>query len=388
MAGQPVGFFARGARHVEVALAALVRGEREGLAVGRPAQILLAGRAVRDLPRRGGGDRLVVLRADRGDEDVAGDDEGRELALGVDREVARAAAGVLLDRGLALPVGGHLDRQPRRLAAARPHRPEPVLELVRDDAAVTRRVRGAHGGALVGGQRAWRAADCLDEEVLAAVLTAGGEIDERVVVEPERLVVVAVEVAELREGAGRVLDEDVAARRAAVARAVPLRSAADECRALAVRREAQVVAENVLIGRRRAAAHRHRVGAGVAPEAQVAPRVEDHRLVVRAELARDIRGGRIGQTARRRAAIDRHDVDVVVALALRGEGEQPAVAGPDRVPVIGLVHGQTAGVAAGRGDDPQIALPREGDRRAVRRRGGLTSQAELGGADVGRREHQ
>ena len=107
------------------------------------------------------------------------------------------------------------------------------------------------------------------------------------------------------------------------------------------------------------------VAGGIQPAAG-----EDDRAVVRREVAGRITGGMEGEP-RGLASRAGHHVHIVVAGAVAGKGDQPAITGPYRRAVVGFVGGEEHGIATGHGHPPQVAEVAEHDGGAVRGNGGL-----------------
>ncbi len=397
------------AHHVE--LAVLV-GEGDALAVGRPLRVVAEGvAAVGDLPRRAGavlGDDVELVLAvgvgEVGDlravrrpagplvvrargvgevagrpvlgghrEDVAARHDDRPLAVRRQRRVLDEPGDVAAVRPRRHQVAGHLDRDLPRRAAGGVEQLELAVELV-DDLPLRAGARPAHVPQrrlrhLLGGA----ARGVVDEQVERAG-AVGGEPD--AVADPHRVAVGARVVGDARRPPGGEV-EDVEVLGPAAGVALPAPEVAEQRRVDhpgPVGREVAGAGDRHRQGLRQPALDRHLEQAPLADVPALAERAEQHLLAVRAPAVdqvvvpparRQRPPGRVVGELARRAAVGGHDIDLLVAVVLPGEGDPAAVGGELGEQLDAGMGGEPAGGAAGGGGGPQVAAVGEDDAVAV-----------------------
>ncbi len=362
---------------VQVPASVALGGVEQGAAVRAEAHVTLLFRRVGDAARgallHGCDEHLAAV--DEGDL-LAGGRHGELAHLTVHRhrsfgQVARVHGDAHLHRARLITVDGGVDG----------------AVMTEAERAVVGDGQVAHGMVLQEGDLRWCAtfnAHFMDIEAFAAshlTHAAFAEVVERSAVGAYHwIAVLALEAGELLVGAGvEVVAPHVACHRRAVVLAVLILVAFPvvEDQHVPVGGEAGAVGRcgEHLAGL--STLHRHAVelahatgrelpvGGGIEARAG-----EDDRSTIGREVGGDVARAVVGEPCGRPAAAG-HEVHVVVAGPVAGEGDELTVAGPHRRCLVGLGGGEGPGVTACGGHAPQIAMMAEDDGAAIGRDGGL-----------------
>ena len=351
----------------QVHLPGPVGGIDQLLAVGAPGHVTLAGRRVGHPDGGRRRHRGGVLGPAGGHEDVPGHHQGHLLAIGRGHDLGRVGGVSLPFCGRQQRVGGHVQLEPaRRGGTVGRHGPEGVPQLVGSHPPVGGAARVARVDARVAGELRQAAVGQVHPEEIAVRPAVVRAEHQGAVAGPGHAVLVPGRVGQpLQLAAGQLHQPQVPAGRAAVVPPLGRRAAAHQRQAAAVGRRHGLQRQHLDQQGLGAPAggdavhRRHPVEGGVADGG------EHH---VGAEAAHGEVGGLVeGQPPGRARAGVQH-VDVVPAVAARGEGQAPAVRQPDGPLVVTRVGRQALGGTARRGCQPEVALPGEGDPGPVGRR--------------------
>ena len=351
---------------VNVFIARAVGEEEEAFVVRRPGDAVIVGGMIGD---------AFGFAAIAGHQENLALNDNRDVLFIRGKSVLAGALGGDRDLvGIGLVVGGGVDVELAALAFCDVVKEEIEAAFVDDGFAAGAEACSADAFAGVRGQL-HRAADGAGD--IAADFLFDDVRDPETVADvvksfpvgtPHRGIVLAIVGGDAAMVAAiGIAQPEVVVRGAAIVLAIPRTGAADVGERAAAGAHGGLAAFGDVDLARRAADHRNRPERDVCGVLGATSRCEKDVFAVWRPAGGEIVGG-IVREPRRSAAVNGDDENVVVAVAIRGEGQVLAVGAEDGAAIVFFVHGEQSRLAAGRWDEPDIAEVAERDGFTVGRK--------------------